>query len=51
MRALLIDHQFRADLMIEAFVMNAALFAAAVTGFMLLLNSARRNGALMLTGE
>jgi ABC-2 type transport system permease protein len=51
MRALLIDHQFRADLMIEAFAMNVALFAAAVTGFMLLLNSARRSGALMLTGE
>jgi ABC-2 type transport system permease protein len=51
MRALLIDHQFRADLMIEAFSMNVALFGAAVTGFMLLLKSARSNGSLMQTGE
>jgi ABC-2 type transport system permease protein len=51
MRALLIDHQFRADLMIAAFAMNLVLFAAAVTGFLLLLKSARRNGSLMQTGE
>jgi ABC-2 type transport system permease protein len=51
MRALLIDHTFRADLMIEAFAMNVALFGAAVTGFLLLLNAARRNGTLMQTGE
>jgi ABC-2 type transport system permease protein len=51
MRALLIDHVFRADLMIEAFVMNVALFAAALTGFLLLMNAARRNGSLMQTGE
>jgi ABC-2 type transport system permease protein len=51
MRSLLTDQQFRADLMIEAFVMNAVLFAAAVAGFMWLLNSSRRNGSLMQTGE
>jgi len=51
MRALLIDHEFRADLMIAAFVMNVVLFAAAVAGFLLLLKSARRNGSLMQTGE
>jgi ABC-2 type transport system permease protein len=51
MRALLIDHVFRADLMIEAFAMNVALFAAAVTAFLALLNAARRNGSLMQTGE
>lgn len=51
MRALLIDHRFRADLMIEAFAMNVALFGAAVAGFMLLLKSARRSGTLMQTGE
>jgi ABC-2 type transport system permease protein len=51
MRALLIDHQFRADLMFEAFSMNVALFGAAITGFMQLLKSARRNGSLMQTGE
>jgi ABC-2 type transport system permease protein len=51
MRALLIDHQFRADLMIAAFAMNVVLFSAAVTGFLLLLKSARRNGSLMQIGE
>jgi ABC-2 type transport system permease protein len=51
MRALLIDHQFRGDLMIEAFSMNVALFGAALAGFMVLLKSARRNGSLMQTGE
>src|SRR5260221_3057781 len=51
MRALLIDHQFRADLMVEAFFMNMILFAAGVTGFMLLLRAARRHGSLLQTGE
>jgi ABC-2 type transport system permease protein len=51
MRALLIDHQFRADLMVEAFLMNIVLFGAGATGFMLLLRAARRHGSLMQTGE
>jgi ABC-2 type transport system permease protein len=51
MRALLIDHQFRADLMAEALFMNIVLLAAGVTGFMLLLRAARRHGSLMQTGE
>jgi ABC-2 type transport system permease protein len=51
MRALLTDHQFRSDLMIEAFAMNAVLFTAAVAGFLMLLESSRRNGSLMQTGE
>src|SRR5215475_8524919 len=51
MRALLIDHQFQPDLMIEAFFMNIILFAAGVTGFMVLLRAARRHGSLMQTGE
>jgi ABC-2 type transport system permease protein len=51
MRALLIDHQFRADLMVEAFLMNTVLFAAGATGFMLLLRAARRHGSLLQTGE
>src|SRR5580693_2755473 len=42
MRALLIDHTFRADLMAQAFAMNVVVFAAAVTGFMLLLKAARQ---------
>jgi len=51
MRALLIDHVFRADLMLQAFALNAIVFAAGVFGFMLLLKSARRHGSLIQTGE
>jgi ABC-2 type transport system permease protein len=51
MRALLIDHVFRGDLMIRAFLMNAVVFAAGVCSFMLLLRSARRHGSLIQTGE
>jgi len=51
MRALLIDHVFRADLMLEAFVFNVVLFAAASFAFMKLLQSAREQGSLLQTGE
>jgi len=51
MRALLIDHVFRADLMIWAFILNAAYFVAAVIAFLALLRSARAAGSLMQTGE
>ena len=51
MRALLIDHVFRADLMIESLALNIVLFSVATLGFLELLKSARRNGSLMQTGE
>jgi ABC-2 type transport system permease protein len=51
MRALLIDHIFRADLMLHALVLNAVLFAAAVLAFLKLLQSARQQGSLLQTGE
>ena len=51
MRELLIDQVFRADLMVEAFIFNVALFAAAAYAFVRLLESARINGSLMQTGE
>ena len=51
MRALLIDHAFRADLMFEAFAINVGLFAAATVVFFMLLRSARRHGTLLQTGE
>jgi ABC-2 type transport system permease protein len=51
MRALLIDHTFRADLMVWAFVLNAVYFIAAVIGFLALLRSARTVGSLMQAGE
>jgi ABC-2 type transport system permease protein len=51
MRTLLIEHTFRADLMLEALALNALFFALAVAAFLALLESARRNGALMQAGE
>ena len=51
MRALLIEHTFRADLMIQALGVNVVLFTLAVCAFLALLASARRNGSLMQTGE
>jgi ABC-2 type transport system permease protein len=51
MRALLVDKAFRPDLMLDALAINAALFAAGVFGFLKLLESARRHGSLMQTGE
>jgi ABC-2 type transport system permease protein len=51
MRALLIDHVFRADLMVQAFALNVLLFAAGVVGFMVLLRSARREGTLLQGGD
>jgi ABC-2 type transport system permease protein len=51
MRALLIDHVFRADLMLESLAFNAVLFVAACVAFTLLLRSARVQGSLLQTGE
>jgi ABC-2 type transport system permease protein len=51
MRALLIDHIFRADLMLEALAFNVVLFAAASFAFLKLLQSAREQGSLLQTGE
>jgi ABC-2 type transport system permease protein len=51
MRALLIDHVFRADLMVDALLINAALFIVSFAAFLALLNSARRAGSLLGGGE
>jgi len=51
MRALLMAHTFRVELMIQALALNALWFAAAVLAYLALLASARRNGSLMQTGE
>jgi len=51
MRALVSAHTFRADLMIQALALNVVLFSLATAAFLALLASARRNGALMQTGE
>jgi ABC-2 type transport system permease protein len=51
MRTLLIEHTFRADLMVQALALNALFFALAVWAFLALVESARRNGSLLQTGE
>jgi ABC-2 type transport system permease protein len=51
MRALLIEHIFRADLMWWALGLNALWFGVGVFSFLLLLDAARRHGALMQIGE
>jgi ABC-2 type transport system permease protein len=51
MRALIMEHVFRGDLMVEAFALNGLYFSAAVVAFLGLLKSARRAGSLLQTGE
>ncbi len=51
MRALIMEHVVRVDLMVEAFVLNALYFSAGVVAFLQLLKSARRAGSLLQTGE
>ena len=51
MRALILEQQFRADLMVAAFALNAAYFAVAIVIFLALLRSARRIGSLLQSGE
>jgi ABC-2 type transport system permease protein len=51
MRALLISHTFRGDLMAMAFGLNIVAIGAALIAFFLLLASARRQGSLLATGE
>ena len=51
MRALIIAHVFRLDLMLQALALNVVFFAAGTFAFLTLLKSARTSGALMQTGE
>ena len=51
MRALLTDHVFRTDLMIEALLINVVLLIASFAIFLALLRSARRHGSLIQSGE
>ena len=51
MRALLIEHTLHLNLMIDALGLNVLFFAGGTFGFLKLLQSARRHGALMQTGE
>jgi ABC-2 type transport system permease protein len=47
----LIDHVFRADLMVHALAINAVLFVASFAIFLALLRSAKRHGSLLGGGE
>jgi ABC-2 type transport system permease protein len=51
MRTLLIQKVFRGDLMLDALALNVVLFAAGLFGFFKLLQSARRHGSLIQSGE
>jgi len=51
MRALLINHVFRADLMVSALVINLVLLIGSFAAFLALLRSARRAGSLIQSGE
>ena len=51
MRALLIDHVFRADLMVWSLAINALLFIASFAIFLALLRSAKHHGSLLGGGE
>jgi ABC-2 type transport system permease protein len=51
MRELLIGHTFRPDLMLDALALNLVFMAGGIFGFLKLLQSARRHGSLMQTGE
>ena len=51
MRALIVQHVFRAELMIQSLALNAVWFAGGVIGFLLFLKSARREGTLLQGGD
>jgi ABC-2 type transport system permease protein len=51
MRTLLIEKTFRPELMLDALALNVVFFAAGVFAFLKLLQSARRHGSLIQTGE
>lgn len=51
MRALLMQHVFRTDLMLSALALNAVLLVASFSAFLALLRSARRQGSLLASGE
>src|SRR6202162_5675536 len=51
MRALLTEHVFRTDLMVDALAINVVLIAASFAVFLVLLRSARQHGSLIQTGE
>ena len=51
LRAAIVAHEFRADLMLEALAINAGLLAAGGATFLALLEGARKAGSLLQMGE
>jgi ABC-2 type transport system permease protein len=51
MRALLLTHVFRGDLMLEAFGINIILITLAIFAFLKYLQAARRHGSLLQGSE
>jgi ABC-2 type transport system permease protein len=51
MRALLLTHVFRADLMLEALSINILLIALAIFAFLKYLQAARQHGSLLQGSE
>ena len=51
LRAAIVAHVFRVDLMVEAFAINVGLIAAGGASFLALLDSARKAGSLLQMGE
>jgi ABC-2 type transport system permease protein len=51
LRGILLDQAFRGDLMLAALALNLVYLALGFTAFLLLLRSARHNGALLGMGE
>lgn len=51
LRAAIVGHEFRADLMAEALAINAGLLIVAAGVFLALIDSARRAGSLLQMGE
>ncbi len=51
MRAVLIDSAFRADLLVNAVVLNVVWLAVGVGGFLFIVRQARERGLILQTGE
>jgi ABC-2 type transport system permease protein len=51
LRAVLIDHAFRTDLMLWALALNAVFACVATFAFFKLVDSARKRGSIMGIGE
>lgn len=51
LRAVLIDHQIRWDLLLQGFILDLIIFSLAFFAFNRLLKSARRAGVLLQSGE